>query len=296
MEYLIKVVTFFGKAEIKFPATEWDMSQEPSIKYQNEQTKKALHYFIAKYGVGVKGIRFYLDWCKPSDIIGTLEFNDSYHKDPIIFAWSLVHGKIPEPDNGIIAESLADAVRDAMGHEDATKGMKDAGNYRKGHCRIAGFDVAIENPAGSYRKGVSLNGKPWKSLMNHHYGYIKGSIAVDNDHVDVFFNPDLADEEFKNRPWFVIDQISPSDGSYDEPKVVAGYKTKAEAKAAYMSNYEAGWEGLGDIHEMSYPEFKEWVFDKSRTTKPVNPVFESISGTYKFSKEQSERLNSLIFK
>ena len=178
-------------------------------------------------------------------------------------------GTFDDSEDHITESSLAEAAREAMGHEGASDAQKKAGNYTKGHCRIAGFDITIENPAGSYRTGTGPDGKEWKSLMYHHYGYIGKTKAIDGDAVDVFFNPDIEDEEFKARPWFVIDQID-QDGKFDEPKVVAGYNTKSEAKAAYMANYSSGWEGLGDITKMSLDEFRSWVTDKEKVKKPVS--------------------------
>lgn len=196
----------------------------------------------------------------------------------------------------LVAESLPEAAREAMGHEEATKAMKESGNYRKGHCRIAGFDVTIEQPAGSYREGVDPDGTPWKTRMNHHYGFLKKTVGADGDHVDAFFNPDIADEEFENMPIFVIDQID-KEGKFDEHKIMFGMTNKQEAKAAYVSNYSPGWEGLGDIHQFDVESFKAWVMDKAKTKKPVSSaVFEAISNVYKLTKEQLKRFNDLAEK
>jgi len=43
--------------------------------------------------------------------------------------------------------------------------QKEAGNYRKGHVRIGGLDISIENPEGSERSGVDDNGSRWTNRM-----------------------------------------------------------------------------------------------------------------------------------
>jgi inorganic pyrophosphatase len=102
--------------------------------------------------------------------------------------------------------------------------------------------------------------------MHHHYGYVRGTEAIDGDAVDVFLNPDITDEEFANRPVFVVDQID-EDGSFDEHKCLLGFEKQHDAKYAYLQNYESGWQGLGDITKMSIGEFKEWLKSSAKTKK-----------------------------
>ena len=102
-----------------------------------------------------------------------------------------------------------------------TDAQKEAGNYKVGKIKVHGMDVSIENPKGSYRRGTDKDGKEWKVLMKHHYGYIKQSEAVDGDHVDVFVNPVGANN--KRLQAYVIDQVD-LDGKYDEPKVMIGFR------------------------------------------------------------------------
>ena len=67
-----------------------------------------------------------------------------------------------------------------------TDAQKEAGNYKKGHVRIDGFDITIENPKGSERSGTDATGKKWSHARNNTYGYIRGTEGVDGDHIDVF--------------------------------------------------------------------------------------------------------------
>ena len=143
-----------------------------------------------------------------------------------------------------------------------TDAQKEAGNYKKGHVKIDGFDVTIENPKGSVRRGTDADGKEWQQVMNNTYGYIRGTEGVDGDHIDVFLSDDPS-QGFV----FVIDQVN-KDGSFDEHKVMYGFPDIESARKAYLSNYEDGWTGLGAITPVSKEEFKKWVQRSHRKTKP----------------------------
>lgn len=133
---------------------------------------------------------------------------------------------------------------------------KEAGNYRKGKCHLFGLEVAIENPKGSIRSGVDRNtGKPWFTELPYHYGYIKRTESeADGDHIDVFLGPYLDSDLV-----FVIDQVCPGDGGFDEHKVMIGWKSAEQAKAAYHRCYQDGWKGFESITPMTIPAFKNWL-------------------------------------
>lgn len=142
-----------------------------------------------------------------------------------------------------------------------TEAQKEAGNYKKGHVKVNGFNITIEQPSGSVRSGKDASGKEWSVTMNNTYGYFKGTKGKDGDHIDVFLGPKLDSREV-----FVVDQVKP-DGSFDEHKVMMGFDSVDEAKQAYLSNYEEGWSGLGNITPVSLDEFKKWVDSSKRKTK-----------------------------
>ena len=143
-----------------------------------------------------------------------------------------------------------------------TEAQKEAGNYRKGHIKVDGLDITIEQPKGSIRRGTDANGKQWESEMHNTYGYIRGTESVDGDHIDIF----LSDNPTEGNV-FVVDQIN-KDGSFDEHKVMYGFSDMESARQAYLSNYEEGWQGLGNITEVSKENFKAWIDSSKRKTKP----------------------------
>ena len=158
-----------------------------------------------------------------------------------------------------VATAAAEAATNPQNDLPApTDAQKEAGNYKKGHVRINGHDISIENPAGSQRD------PRWPALKNH-YGYFKGTVGKDKDHVDVFMTDRAEDPAL---PVYVVDQVN-KDGSFDEHKVIMGTASEQEARDTYLANYSKGWTGLGGIKEMSQEQFKAWVRDPKKTTRRV---------------------------
>lgn len=143
-----------------------------------------------------------------------------------------------------------------------TEAQKEAGNYKMEHRRIDGYNVSIENPKGSVRRGKDADGKAWETEMQNDYGYIRGTEGVDGDHIDVFLSDTPEEGDV-----FVVDQVN-KDGSFDEHKVMYGFPSVEDAREAYLSNYEPGWTGLGAITHVSKDEFKKWIGSSKRKTKP----------------------------
>lgn len=143
-----------------------------------------------------------------------------------------------------------------------TEAQKEAGNYRKGHIKVDGYDIALENPKGSTRSGKDANGKEWSITMKHDYGYIRGTKGTDGDHIDVY----LSDNPTAGNV-YVVDQVNQRTGDFDEHKVMYGFNSMEEAVQAYRDQYEDGWK-VGTVTEVSREEFKKWVDSSARKTKP----------------------------
>lgn len=150
-----------------------------------------------------------------------------------------------------------------------TEAQKEAGNYKKGHVQVGTFDITIEQPQGSVRKGTDADGKQWENKMNNTYGYIRGTVGVDGDHIDVFLSNDI--DGWDGRKVFVVDQYNP-DGSFDEHKVMLGFNDADEAKGDYLANYEQGWENGRriDVSAVNLEDFEKWIESSKRKTKPFS--------------------------
>lgn len=169
-------------------------------------------------------------------------------------------------DNGqALATKIAQA--EAETNTEPTERQKEAGNYKKGHVRIGQFDITVENPKGSVRRGVDASGKAWEHTMQNTYGYIRGTEGVDGDHIDVFLTNDI--DGWNGRKVYVVDQYN-EDGTFDEHKVMLGFNDEADAQDAYLSNYEKGWEYKHKLvmSSVNLPDFEKWINSSHRKTKP----------------------------
>lgn len=144
-----------------------------------------------------------------------------------------------------------------------TEAQKWEGNYRKGKLNIRGFQVSIENPVGSTRSGVSPDGHKWSVECKNTYGYFRGTVGKDGDGIDVYFGSELFTDTI-----YIIDQIDPNTGLFDEHKVMFGFKTIEEAEAAYLSNFEPHWKGLGFIGAIRIDLFRRWLYDSKTSIFP----------------------------
>lgn len=191
--------------------------------------------------------------------------------------WQGKAGKSVE-NNGVepFSSNMESASADV--NTSPTDAQKEAGNYRKGHLKFDGYDISIENPKGSVRRGTDADGNEWEQEMQNTYGYIRGTEGVDGDHIDVFLSDDPTSGDV-----FVVDQVN-KDGSFDEHKVMYGFPEIESARKAYLSNYEEGWQGLGAITPVSKEEFKKWIESSHRKTKPfaeysgVKPLGDTLFG------------------
>ena len=187
---------------------------------------------------------------------------------------------------------IAEAVKDI--DVEPTEAQKKAGNYKKGHVKIQGFDITIENPKGAIRRGVDDNGKAWSTEMKNHYGYFKNTEGKDGDHIDVFIgdNPN-------SKRIFVVDQVNPKTKEFDESKVMFGFDTEDEAKKAYLSNYSKDWKGFKDITYVDIDTFKEWLYDGAKQRKPFgeysNIRFRSIKDINdRFNEELQQQIDGTL--
>ena len=136
-----------------------------------------------------------------------------------------------------------------------TEAQKTAGNYLKGHTRIHGLDVTIENPKGSFRTGVHA-GKPWRVRMPPTTGIseerrepmVTTSIAT------------LGHDETSDKV-FVIDQKDLKTGAFDERKCILGARNRDNAIGIYTNSFSDGngAKRIMKITPMSVDEFKEWL-------------------------------------
>lgn len=124
------------------------------------------------------------------------------------------------------------------------------GAYKKPRIEWQGLTLAIENPAGSVRRGVNRSGEAWEIRMSYDYGEVVGSMGVDGDPVDIYMGPN------PDAPMvYVVHQNTYGDWTrYDEDKAMAGFDSEEDAKQAFLANYTDP-RFLGPITAMPVAEF-----------------------------------------
>lgn len=169
------------------------------------------------------------------------------------------------PQEASFGERLKSAIAET--ETEPTEAQKKAGNYKKGHLSFGGYYYTVETPKGVTRSGKDEQGKPWSVTMHDTYGYILGKIGVDGDHIDMFIN-DAADLDTFDGNVYVVDQVNPETGEFDEHKVMYGYPSEEAATEAYLANYSKGWKGLGKVTAVPKATFDKWLESSDRKTKP----------------------------
>lgn len=196
-----------------------------------------------------------------------------------------------QQDNPIDQGAHAAATSIQNDLPEPTQAQIEAGNYKKGHIKVHGLDIAVENPRGSERRGTDPDGKEWAHTMSDHYGYIKKTTGADNEHIDTYIGRNPESEQI-----FVVDQIDQKTGRFDEHKVMMGFNSQEEAIQAYSSNFDDGWK-VGPVRAMNKDEFKSWLKDGD-TKKPAGesavPQSEATLDPQSIQRDYGDSLESVM--
>lgn len=255
--------------DVEIPGVAFDPPDSAAAHYMREIIGRA----TGPDGIGLSERTLlqddYFGFCQPQGSGVTIEQPWYLREEAVDEEVALDASAASDPPSVALAAARA-ATSPANALPEPTEAQKEAGNYPKGHVTLDGLEIAIENPAGSRRR------PEWPPLA-HTYGYFKGSLGRDKDHVDVFLGP----EAEQPSQYYVVDQIDPKTGRFDEHKVMMGFASEGAARDAYLSNYEPGWAGLGAITAMPPDEFKAFIRDKERTARPAasgRQVLDAVGG------------------
>lgn len=174
-------------------------------------------------------------------------------------------------------------------YKDLTKSLTYSGYKLQGRTRLYGMDISIENKKGTYRKGVDSDGHKWKTLMHYDYGYIRGTVGTDSDHVDCYIGPDK-----NSKKVYVIHQNNPITHKYDEDKCMLCFESADAAKKAYMKQYDRpGF--FGSMETLTVEQFKTFVFSKqgSKIHKSFNVEVTDITENNK--NQKVEQLQKALY-
>lgn len=123
--------------------------------------------------------------------------------------------------------------------------------------QFAGFDVAVENPAGSERAWAG-----GMTTMLHDYGRIEGTTGADGDGVDCYLGPDEAAPMVH-----VVHQQNPATGEYDEDKAMIGWASADAARDAYLAHRDDGSAAYGGMSVVPVEKFRAKLARRGRPGK-----------------------------
>lgn len=131
-----------------------------------------------------------------------------------------------------------------------------------GYIKGWGMDIAVQTPMGGLRKGTDRDGNQWATVAPFDYGEIRRTKNADGAPVDVWMGPN----NLSNRA-FVIEQVDPETGAFDEHKAMLGFDSEKEAIDAYDKAFGdgSGPKRRGQISEMSVPKLRAWAKDGDPT-------------------------------
>jgi len=115
-----------------------------------------------------------------------------------------------------------------------------------------GLPISVENRKGSNRYWHDPNsGEDGKTKQHYPYGYVRGTLGVDGDEVDIYLGPDKQSDKV-----FIVTQMkAPEFSDIDEQKTFIGFSSPKEAKTAYLKHFDDP-KFFGSIKEMTLEEFK----------------------------------------
>lgn len=209
--------------------------------------------FTTEPGVG----KFPLElWNRGEDISGFETYKAMHAGNAIVEVGRAEESDAPADSTQSKVEAAA-----AQANPEPTPAQAEAGNYQKGHVRLHGLDISIENPKGSTRRSKPGARNPWEVVMPAHYGYIKGTVGADDEHFDVFLG-DHAEEDGKV---FVVDQATVEGRKFDESKALIGFFDVEEAVKAYKGSFAGTFgrkmlgQALGWRTFENVAAFREWL-------------------------------------
>lgn len=121
-----------------------------------------------------------------------------------------------------------------------------------GKMQAVGMDVSVENRRGSIREWINKDtGESGATRMEHPYGYFKGTLGVDGDHLDCFVGPWLEAPDVH----VITTMKGPDFVDVDEQKCMVGFPDARTAKRVLIKHYDDP-RYFGSMESWPVEEFK----------------------------------------
>jgi len=217
-------------------------------KSEVQSRRGQIHDFYERQSRGVKSV-------PPGGVEQRAKVMGFYPKQTPANIWTSDHS-----DSANLSKESSDPLAETFERAKAIKiGPPPSPNRKEypfvGTIEFKGLTVHVENKPGSVREG-----KNWRTELKLPYGEIMGSKGVDGDKVDVYVGPWRDAENV-----YVVHQNfvgGPKDGKYDEDKVMLGFRSADEAKAAYLAHYNSP-QFFRSVTAMAFPLFKRVVLGRA---------------------------------
>jgi hypothetical protein len=135
-------------------------------------------------------------------------------------------------------------------------------NVRR-HMVFQGLRIAVENPAGSVRRGVDRDGHAWETKMLYPYGYIENTEGNDGDGIDCYVGPSADAPNV-----FVVHQRKANGKGYDEDKAMLGFPDEESATKAFLAHYDDP-KFLGPITTLTVLQLKQRLRKRHGVIKKI---------------------------
>jgi hypothetical protein len=127
------------------------------------------------------------------------------------------------------------------------------------------------------------------SRMTLPYGYIKGTLGTDGDHVDVFVGPDHS----AGNVYVVHTMKAPDFTEYDEDKCFVGLNSPEEAERAFNASYSDP-RFFGGMSIWPLGEFKQYVLSGEAKGQPLVKSMDAPAGPGRLFTESEVREYALL--
>ena len=182
-----------------------------------------------------------------SDQVGLRELKQS---SEITGVWSNISTEDIEAASDVPAPPVPEGAP-GEGGEGGGASTEDRALHKR--LKWHGFDVSIENAAGTYREGLDNDGTPFRVKMRHDYGYLRRTEGADGEQLDVFVgkHPDA------KHVHVIHTMKAPDFKEYDEDKCFLDFESPHHAMQAFFANYGDRPQHYGSIESMDVEQFIE---------------------------------------
>ncbi len=124
---------------------------------------------------------------------------------------------------------------------------------KNGYVNHQGIPITIETAKGQTRKWTDAQGNQGETRMVYSYGFVQRTSGADAEEIDAYVGPH-ADAPTA----FVVHQLDPATGVYDEDKLFLGFLSASAARVAFHEHRDDVG-AYGGMTAMDIGQLKRWL-------------------------------------